>query len=634
MHFAPSLPLSGCLHPETPFLLQSNFLVHNDGMTTAVAPPSVAASPYLDLPRANVRPHEHPFPPTEFVTIPNVPVFAEHVASRKDGTVIRFGLEELQSIADRCNRRIRETGDYATLCVGHTPAPGDQNGVEPECVGFAGPFRVGLIGESGAQHKYAILADFHVRLEDQERVKRYPRRSPELWLADDAEDMFLDPIALLGARPPRLDMGLLYAAQMGGKEVLKYTAVAPAATDVFVPAHDSSKPKEQYMLDPDEIKQILDALGQLPWVQQAQAAAATAAGPNTGLEPAVAGAPAAPAPPMAAPAAPAAPVPPPMSPPAAAPAPAPPPGPAAAAHAPAPLGVEPPVPKEGPPIPEEEKEKTRMAMPSEDIDPAKAKTILTEGKTKGKPLTDKQEGLFGAAAGKLKEQMDAMSDDAMEEYVRARKIGKYAAEEGSVEDAAPETPTDNATVENEPSSPGKGSVEEQGDDSEQYAKKERTAMSYDEVGHKLKDLEGQVATLTEQLGVERGKRVDAERYAALVDRRVHFALELDEEMERCCYAKMKDEQFTEHLKVIDEHYRRIPIGEQLPLHGRGIDAAASLADVPGGQRADYAKQHAAQRTASDKALQTSLSKAARGEDVDYNTELAAATEGNHQPATT
>ena len=43
------------------------------------------------------------------------------------------------------------------------------------------------------------------------------------------------------------------------------------------------------------------------------------------------------------------------------------------------------------------------AQPSADIPPAKAKKILQDGEVHGKPLTQKQEGLFGAAAGKEKD---------------------------------------------------------------------------------------------------------------------------------------------------------------------------------------------------------------------------------------
>ena len=52
--------------------------------------------------------------------------------------------------------------------------------------------------------------------------------------------MFLDPIALLSAECPRLDMGLLYSAMKSGRVVEKYTAVAPAAGHSFVPTGTGS----------------------------------------------------------------------------------------------------------------------------------------------------------------------------------------------------------------------------------------------------------------------------------------------------------------------------------------------------------------------------------------------------------
>ena len=42
------------------------------------------------------------------------------------------------------------------------------------------------------------------------------------------------------------------------------------------------------------------------------------------------------------------------------------------------------------------------AQPSLDIPPEKAKQILREGTAKGKPLTEKQKDMFGAAAGRAK----------------------------------------------------------------------------------------------------------------------------------------------------------------------------------------------------------------------------------------
>lgn len=41
-------------------------------------------------------------------------------------------------------------------------------------------------------------------------------------------------------------------------------------------------------------------------------------------------------------------------------------------------------------------------MPSENISPEKAKKILKDKEVKGHPLTEKQKGMFGAAAGRAK----------------------------------------------------------------------------------------------------------------------------------------------------------------------------------------------------------------------------------------
>lgn len=261
---------------------------------------------------------ESTFDDQQFVNLANVPVFAEHQTKTHDDRELRFGLSELQAVARRCNQRIRDTGDYSAVVLGHTPDPNDGGMVQqPELVGFAGPFRVGMIG-AGQTRKYSILADFHIFREDFPRLKKFPRRSPELWLEDRYEDMFLDPISLLGAEAPRLDMGLLYSArrQADGRQVLKYAAACPSAGNVFVRSDDAKKEhyeanpegEDQSMpLSPDDVRQIVDALEQLPWVQWcktqmtadespaagmpgAEPAAAAPAGPDAAAAPTAAGA--------------------------------------------------------------------------------------------------------------------------------------------------------------------------------------------------------------------------------------------------------------------------------------------------------------------------------------------------------
>ena len=232
-------------------------------MVTTTDNPTDAA--LQGLPRANVR-RPGDFSEDEFVLIPNVPVFAEHTTTAKDGRQLKFGLQELQAVASRCNRRIQDSGDYAAICFGHTPSP-DEDRPMPEICGYAGPFRLGTLG---AANRPAILADFHILREDLSRFKKHPRRSPEVWLEDRYEEMFLDPIALLSSECPRLDMGLLYSARKNGRVVEKYTAVAPAAGNVFAPSAGTGRDEYAASHDPtgdspmnvttDDIRAIIEAL--------------------------------------------------------------------------------------------------------------------------------------------------------------------------------------------------------------------------------------------------------------------------------------------------------------------------------------------------------------------------------------
>ena len=234
------------------------------------------------LPVANVKDPKDPFPDDQFDELRNIPVFAEHQTTAKDGRDLQFGKKELEAIVHRCNRRINQTGDYAAVTIGHTPSPDAmaKGAKMPDLVGFAGPYRLGLLGNEGQGRRYAILADFHIFKDEMQRVRKHPRRSPEVWLEDDYEEMFFDPIAMLGAEAPRLDMGLLYSAARhnnGQRRIVeKYTAVAPSAANVFIPSDDIKEKKYQanplsedssMALGPDEVRQIVDAIEQLDWVQ-------------------------------------------------------------------------------------------------------------------------------------------------------------------------------------------------------------------------------------------------------------------------------------------------------------------------------------------------------------------------------
>jgi len=167
------------------------------------------------------------FPADKFVRVRDIPIFAEHEAEGPDGQRIVYDRPALQAIVDRCNRRIQDTGDFAVLTDGHTPEKEEQIAgmKQPEVVGFVGPFKLGKIGSLNP--RYAILAD-EFRFKDRaDRVSRLPRRSVELWMSDNPNERFFDPIAALGAECPRLDLGIKYAMLPNGQRVLKYSAEAP-----------------------------------------------------------------------------------------------------------------------------------------------------------------------------------------------------------------------------------------------------------------------------------------------------------------------------------------------------------------------------------------------------------------------
>lgn len=372
-----------------------------------------------------------------FLNVRDVPVFAAHEAELSDGRRVIFGPEELAAIVENCNRRIEETGDYAVITLGHTPAPGEDK-PQPEVVGFAGPFRLGEFAG-----KPAILADFHIFQEYKDVLKRYPRRSPEFRLVDDLRKTHLDPIALLGAEPPRLDMGLtlLYSERDGSVLVERYAAVLPAGSNTFVPSVPSHD-KERYTMDQDLLKQIVEAFNELDWVKWVKKKMAEEQGQGSDAKSAS---------------------------------------------------------DNGKPSQQYED------RPSDKIDPEKAKQILEDGTVHGEPLTEDQRKMFGPAAGREKD-----ADRELRERYRLL---------------------------------------------EQHLERQRTELE----------------TLRRDVEAERSSRVNAERYSQLVQLRQAYAFDLDKEVERCRYSKMSDGQFKDHLAVIRENYRRIPVGERLPPLGAAVE---------------------------------------------------------------
>lgn len=576
--------------------------------------PTAPTAPAATPPQANIRAAGAAFPPDEFHTIQNVTVFAEHETTSRDGRRLRFGPAELAAVCERCNQRIRDTGDYAAVVIGHTPAPGDRNGKEPELIGFAGPFRVARLpagedgdpGDGSLRGRVGIMATLHIYKEDVHKLKKYPRRSPELWLEDRYEEMFLDPIALLGAEAPRLDMGLLYSAMYHGRLRERYTAVAPAAGNVAIRDDDLSPPEHYQqedtpiMLGPEDIRQIVEALEQLDWVQGVKQLLDQNAGTNATFGPE-------PTPPPAEPAG-MAPQPPGATPPG-----EPPNGlPATPADAPpaAPGGESPAMPPS--PAPE-------VGPPSGDIPPEA-------------PDADQDRERMRRYAAL--DELD-LEDDEIEEYVRGRKRRKGRRkhyEAGDVDPGDEGNPAA-ADVEGTLGPHGTGAADDETDAAGEY-QTARPPQKYQRNGEVLalrRELDAMKQRLERthsQVEQERGARIDAERYSMLAERRSMYAFDLDREVDRCRYGKMSDQQFSEHLEGIEENYKPIPIGEQIPTFTPQAQRAADTAPNrpgAGAARERYSKEH------SDQARAWCERRATAGLPYDYGTALEALRAGKTLP---
>lgn len=232
----------------------------------------------------------------DFVVFEKVCVFDEHTGD--DG--VHYDARLLQAIADNCNRRIRNTGDYCPLVVAHTRDQADKKSVtdDPPVIGLAGPFYVGdWVNGDGKQVK-AIFATFWIFPEEEKTFLRNPRRSVEIWPEERPEQRYFDPIALLGAETPKRDLGLVYSKSRSGPHAnlsyslpgplryskrstgrppLKYEGgggggAAPTSTpggnNTFIPGPVSTKKRkyanesgEPHMaFSPEDLQQIIEAL--------------------------------------------------------------------------------------------------------------------------------------------------------------------------------------------------------------------------------------------------------------------------------------------------------------------------------------------------------------------------------------
>lgn len=205
-----------------------------------------------------------PGDPAELVDLGYRPVFKEHVnrAGKK------IGQRELTRITDRCNDRIVDTGDFAPLVIRHTK---DDGSYDPEVIGFVGPYRMGKLGDR--KPLPATYGKVWVFAHKRDELKKYPRLSVEFWAdPDDPGNGYFDPISLLGSETPELDLGIHYAKDNSGRQLMRYAKVErfsamPGGANTCVPSliESDKETKTKYgesrsMLTAEDIQQIVMAL--------------------------------------------------------------------------------------------------------------------------------------------------------------------------------------------------------------------------------------------------------------------------------------------------------------------------------------------------------------------------------------
>lgn len=499
------------------------------------------------------------FPAEQFVRVRDVPVFAEHTTKDRDGKPVVYNRAALQAIADRCNERILDTGDFPPLTDGHTPSQEDLTAGRPMPVvlGYAGPFRLGQIGNRNP--RWAIFCDEFHHVGDRARLLKLQRRSPEVWLEPRMEDRFMDPIAALGAETPRLDLGMSrFCRTADGRTVEKYSAVAPppvatGANTTYVPGDEKdskrryeaegNKPVDGMQQQPD-VSQIPEELVNavvaafmqtkpMQFVlQQMEAQAAPNADPDAAGASEIPGAPpagteAAGAPPMAGDAMPAEGMDAPPAPEAAATPAAPP---AVPAKPTPPMAADAPDEPEAAAEPEDAGEE-----PKPDATPSKAGDVDPPYQADDEDRDQFEKYMAGGC-----------SDEEMQQY-RAHKIARkrkkhYAAE--STADSAP--PMETPAMPTATATPYARSG-----DTERYAKIERENIA---LKARLDNVER-----------ENRERATAERYArreaeTIADRR---DLVFDESAELDHVKDLSDDQYAKHVEMRRQNYQRIGLNQRL-----------------------------------------------------------------------
>jgi len=202
---------------------------------------------------------ESRFTPDQYQRLHNVAMFHEHTVPAqkiqdKEIPAQHYGRDELAEMVDGMNDRILDHDEFSPITRGHTgQKPGAKEGERqmPEVLGFAGPYKLGMIGRKNP--RWAIFGtEYHMKDAVPELRKRVGR-SPEVWRYSRMRDRFFYPIATLGEEMPRLNLPPAHYSRRSADEspvfVECYSAVFPGGNNTFVPSFKASPDGRKPMAD-------------------------------------------------------------------------------------------------------------------------------------------------------------------------------------------------------------------------------------------------------------------------------------------------------------------------------------------------------------------------------------------------
>lgn len=170
-----------------------------------------------------------------------------------------------------------------------------------------------------------------------------------------------------------------------------------------------------------------------------------------------------------------------------------------------------------------------------------------------------------------------------------------------------------SSVDNPPQKPDEGTAgRDAGESSEPYAR-----------GGEVERYRRRVDDLEKRLETEKASRVNTERYSRLQGLRMSLAFDLDKAFELTRYGKASDEQFAQHIELLESSARPIPIGsDYLPTEDhRAVEGAKERGGGGRQQLGKYSKAH------SDQAYRICEERALAGKSADYTAVVAAIAEG-------